>query len=221
MIVVPARTWTAARLGVAVAVPAILLAACGSSSSSTTASGSSSATAGGSSSATAGGSSSATAGGSSSAAAGGSASASTAKAVTVETHSGDVGTYLTDGAGRTLYLFASDTDGRSSCSAACTEYWPPLTTTGAAAATGGANSAMVATITRSDGSKQVTYSGHPLYYFAGDAAAGELKGQGVNGFGARWWVVSPTGASITTESGSGASSPPSTTKSSGGGGGWS
>jgi predicted lipoprotein with Yx(FWY)xxD motif len=205
MIVVPARTWTAARLGVAVAVPAILLAACGGSSSSTTA----------------GGSSSATAGGSSSAAGRGSASASTAKAVTVETHSGDVGTYLTDGAGRTLYLFASDTDGRSSCSAACTEYWPPLTTTGAAAAAGGARSAMVATITRSDGSKQVTYSGHPLYYFAGDAAAGELKGQGVNGFGARWWVVSPTGASITTESGSGASSPPSTTKSSGGGGGWS
>lgn len=205
MIVVPARTWTAARLGVAVAVPAILLAACGSSSSSTTA----------------GGSSSATAGGSSSATAGGSASASAAKAVTVETHSGDVGTYLTDGTGRTLYLFASDTGGRSSCSAACTKYWPPLTTTGAATASGGAKSAMVATITRSDGSKQVTYSGHPLYYFAGDAAAGDLKGQGINGFGARWWVVSPTGASITTGSGSGASSPSSTTKSSGGGGGWS
>lgn len=194
MIAVPART--AARLGVAVAVPALLLAACGTSSGSSAY------------------------GGSSSTAARSSTSASGAKVVTVETHSGDVGTYLTDGSGRTLYLFAKDTAGRSSCSADCATYWPPLTTAGAPAASGATKAGMLATITRSDGSKQVTYGGHPLYYFAGDAAAGDLKGQGVNGFGAKWWVVSPSGASISMAASGGGSSPSSPTKSSGGGGGW-
>ena len=61
---------------------------------------------------------------------------------------------------------------------------------------------MLATITRSDGSKQVAYGGHPLYYFAGDSATGDTNGEGVDGFGAKWWVVSPSGASITKASGS-------------------
>jgi predicted lipoprotein with Yx(FWY)xxD motif len=156
---------------------------------------------------------------------GGSASSSPApatgaKSATVETHSGDLGTYLTDGSGRTVYLFASDSGGTSSCTAACTQHWPPLTTTGAPAASGGATASMLGTISRSDGSKQVTYAGHPLYYFAKDTSAGDIKGQGNDNFGAKWWVVSPTGQSITT-AGTGSSSPlPSPSKSSGGGGGW-
>lgn len=191
MTTLPAMTRNAARLGVAVAVPALLLAACGTSSSSSS-------------------------GGSSSQAAGSPSSVATAK-VTVETHSGPVGTYLTDSSGRTLYLFVADSGGKSACSAACAKYWPPLTTTGSPTAAGTAKTAMLSTITRADGSKQVTYSGHPLYYFAGDAAAGDLKGQGTNGFGAKWWVVSPAGASITMMAGAGGSSPSSTKKS---GGGW-
>ena len=192
MTTLPARTRTAARLGVAVAVPALLLAACGTSSSTSSAGASSPA----------------------------SGSPSSVAAVTVETHSGPVGTYLTDGSGRTLYLFVADTGGKSACSTACAKYWPPLTTTGSPTAAGTAKAAMLSTITRADGSKQVSYSGHPLYYFAGDAAAGDLKGQGVNGFGAKWWVVSPAGASITMMAGAGGSSPSSKTTSSGGGGGW-
>ena len=193
MTTLPALTRTAARLGVAVAVPALLLAACGTSSSTSS-------------------------GGSSSQAAG--SPTSVAAKATVETHSGPVGTYLTDASGRTLYLFVADSGGKSACSAACAKYWPPLTATGTPTAAGAAKAAMLSTIARTDGSKQVTYGGHPLYYFAGDAAAGDLKGQGVNGFGAKWWVVSPGGASITMMAGGGGSSPSSTTKSSGGGGGW-
>jgi predicted lipoprotein with Yx(FWY)xxD motif len=151
-----------------------------------------------------------------------SAPAASAKNATVETHKGDLGTYLTDGTGRSLYLFASDTAGKSSCSDSCTTYWPPLITAAAPAATGGATASMLGTITRSDGSKQVTYSGHPLYYFLKDSSPGDVKGQGNDAFGAKWWIVSPAGQSITT---TGAISAPASSASSssdtgGGGGGY-
>lgn len=129
-----------------------------------------------------------------------------AKGVTVETHSGANGTYLTDGSGKTLYLFLADKGGKSACSGACATLWPPLTTKGAPTASGGAASGMLATITRSDGTKQVTYAGHPLYYFQQDSAAGDLNGQGINEFGALWWIVSPAGKSI-TKTGNAASAP--------------
>lgn len=187
---VPARTWTAMRLGAALAAPVFLLAACGSNPSSTSTGGSS--------------------GGGSSAA---------GQSATVETHSGALGTYLTDGSGKTLYLFASDHGGQSTCSGACVSVWPPLVAKGSAGASGSAKAAMVGTITRSDGSKQVTYGGHPLYYFSGDTASGDTNGQGVNGFGAKWWVVAPSGAAITQSSGGG--SPSSSGSSGGAGGGWS
>ena len=186
----PTRTSTAVRLGVVVAAPVLLLAACGSNPSSTSGGGSS----------------------------GGSSAA--AHAATVETHSGALGTYLTDGSGKTLYLFASDHGGKSTCSGACVSAWPPLAATGMPSAAGAAKSSMVGTITRSDGSKQVTYGGHPLYYFAGDSSAGDTRGQGINGFGAKWWVVAPSGAAITQSSG-GASSSSSSSSGSSGGGGWS
>jgi hypothetical protein len=78
-------------------------------------------------------------------------------------------------------------------------------------ASDGASSSDIATITRTDGTKQVTYAGHPLYYFAGDSAAGQTKGQGINGFGALWWLVAPSGQEITT---SVSSSAPSSSSSS-------
>lgn len=119
-------------------------------------------------------------------------------AAVVATHSGSLGTYLTDSTGKTLYDFVSDTSTKSTCSGACLTFWPPLTTTGAPTATNGATSSMLGTLTRSDGSKQVTYNGHPLYYFKLDTAVGDTKGQGSTNFGAKWWLVSPAGVSITS-----------------------
>jgi predicted lipoprotein with Yx(FWY)xxD motif len=138
--------------------------------------------------------------------------------LTTKTSSG--GSFLTNSAGRAVYLFLADSTGKSACDGACAAAWPPVVATGQPTAAGGAQSSDLGTITRSDGTKQVTYDGHPLYYFVGDTGPGTDKGQGVDGFGAKWWLVAPTGSSITTAvtvGGSGASSPPA---SSGGGGGY-
>ena len=91
---------------------------------------------------------------------------------------------------RTVYLFAADKGPASTCSSACAEVWPPVTTTGNPKAAGGAVSADLGTITRSDGTKQVTYKGHPLYYYVGDPNSGDTSGQGINSFGAPWYVLS-------------------------------
>ncbi len=149
---------------------------------------------------------------------GGGSGASTGGAITVETHSGDAGTYLTDGSGRALYDFASDTSTASNCTGSCASFWPPLTAAGTPAAKGDAVANMLGTITRADGTKQVTYNGHPLYYFKLDSTAGDTKGQGSDNFGAKWWLVAPSGDSIT--SAGGASSPASSASSSKAGG-WS
>ncbi|MBV9293780.1 MAG: hypothetical protein JO222_15165, partial [Frankiales bacterium] len=81
---------------------------------------------------------------------------------TVTTHSGPHGTYLTDAAGHTLYMFGKDTDGKSHCTGTCASEWPALTTSGAPNATGSAQSSMVGVAPRPDGASQVTYAGHPL-----------------------------------------------------------
>lgn len=156
-------------------------------------------------------------------------------ATSVTTHSGPMGTFLTDSAGRSLYMFASDTATKSSCSAVCIVYWPPLTTNGTVTASGTATSGKLTTITRSDGTKQVVYAGHPLYYYKSDKAAGDTKGQGSTMFGAKWWLLAPSGSAITAAangsaatsggSSSGGSSTSGGSSSSGGsygggGGGW-
>ena len=103
---------------------------------------------------------------------------------------GALGTYLTDGSGRSVYEFASDTATKSTCSSTCLTYWPALTSSSPATAGSGVT-ADIGSITQSDGSKQVTYKGHPLYYFALDKAAGDTKGQGLDDFGAKWWLLEP------------------------------
>jgi predicted lipoprotein with Yx(FWY)xxD motif len=109
------------------------------------------------------------------------------------------------------------------CSGACATAWPPLTATGAPTAGTGVTASDLGTINRSDGTKQVTYAGHPLYYFAGDTAAGQTSGEGSNGFGAPWYLVAPSGQQITSLSA--ASAPaltaPSSSSGSNAGGGWS
>jgi predicted lipoprotein with Yx(FWY)xxD motif len=138
--------------------------------------------------------------GSGSAAAGGSSSATT-----VDVHAGNGASFLTDSSGRSLYLFESDTSAKSTCSGACAAAWPPLIAKGAPMAGTGATASDLGTIARSDGTKQVSYEGHPLYYFSGDSAAGQTNGEGVNGFGALWYLVAPTGQQITSLGASSAS----------------
>jgi predicted lipoprotein with Yx(FWY)xxD motif len=119
-----------------------------------------------------------------------------AQGARVETRKGDLGTYLTNGAGRTLYLFAADHDHKSTCTGSCATTWPPLITKGKPTAGGKARPGKLGTVKRQDGSKQVTYGGHPLYYYAGDASAGQTTGEGLDSYGAKWWVVSPAGKPI-------------------------
>ena len=121
------------------------------------------------------------------------------------TRSGSAGAFLTDGAGRALYLWVADNTGASTCTGVCAGAWPPVPAAGPVTASGAALASDLSTITRSDGSKQVAYDGHALYCFAGDSAAGQTSGQGSDSFGARWWLVAPSGTAIT---GSGTASTP-------------
>jgi predicted lipoprotein with Yx(FWY)xxD motif len=160
-------------------------------------------------------------------AAGGSASASTTGTV-ITTQAGSAGAFLTTASGRAVYLWAKDGMNMSDCSGACAAAWPPVPATGTLTVAGSAKASDLGTITRSDGTKQVTYDGHPLYYFVGDSAAGQTNGQGSDNFGAKWWLVAPSGAEITgTDTAAAAAAPaptPATSSaqsSSNAGGGWS
>lgn len=135
----------------------------------------------------------------------------------VGTASGSVGTYLTGASGRALYMWTADTGKGSNCSGACAKAWSPLITKGKAVAGHGVNAGDLGTITRSDGSSQVTYKGHPLYYFVEDSSSGMTKGQGSDAFGAKWWLVSPAGAAITKAAASTGSASSSSSSASGGG----
>ncbi|MEU9019503.1 hypothetical protein [Actinomadura sp. NPDC048394] len=110
---------------------------------------------------------------------------------------GNLGQVLVDGQGRTLYLFEKDQGGKSSCSGACAAVWPPVTTTGKPHAGSDAKASKLGTTTRSDGTTQVTYAGHPLYYYAPDGTTkGSAKGEGLNQFGAGWDVLAPSGQKV-------------------------
>src|SRR3984885_5445832 len=125
------------------------------------------------------------------------AGASSSGGTVITTAKSSAGTFLTTGSGKAVYLWVKDTGDMSNCNGACAGAWPPVTTTGTATATGGAKASDIGTITRSDGTKQVTYDGHPLYYFSGDSGPGTASGQGSDGFGAKWWLVAPTGSDVT------------------------
>jgi predicted lipoprotein with Yx(FWY)xxD motif len=181
----------------AVAAAGLLAAACSSSSSSTS-----------------GASPTSAAAPASSAAAGG--SSASAGGTVITTANSSAGAFLTNGSGRAIYLFMADSKDKSACSSACASAWPPVTATGQPTATGSVNAGDLGTITRSDGTRQVTYDGHPLYYFVGDTGAGTDKGQGLNGFGAKWWLVAPSGSSITAAVTLTGGSAPSAPASSGG-----
>jgi len=192
------RGTLAAGLSLPLAVTTLLVTACSSGSTSSPATAQTSAPAAQTSPA---------------AASGGSARGGTATVVVTGRNSS--GAYLTDAGGRALYLWVADTSGKSTCAGPCAAAWPPLTTNGAPTAGIGADARDLGAVSRSDGASQVTYHGHPLYYYAGDSGPGQTSGQGSNGFGAKWWLVAPDGTAIT---GSGSSTP--APASSGGAGGY-
>ena len=107
-----------------------------------------------------------------------------------------LGRILVDGGGRTLYLFEKDRGTTSSCYGDCAVYWPPVLTNGAPVPGAGLNTSLLGTTKRSDGTTEVTYGGHPLYYVVTDHNPGDTTGQGVNNFGAPWDVVGPDGTQI-------------------------
>jgi predicted lipoprotein with Yx(FWY)xxD motif len=125
------------------------------------------------------------------------------QSATVGVANENLGKILVNSQGRTLYVFQRDSGTKSTCTGACAIDWPPLRATGKATVGGGANASIVATSARSDGKSQVTYNGHPLYLFSGDQKPGDTNGQGVNAFGALWYVLSSSGNEVTTSAGSG------------------
>jgi predicted lipoprotein with Yx(FWY)xxD motif len=124
---------------------------------------------------------------------GGSTGGATEGAATLGTANSDLGTFLVDAGGNTLYVFMPDARGASTCTGDCAGAWPALA--GPAEAGDGVDASLVGTATRpDDGSEQVTYDGWPLYTFSGDAAAGDTNGQGLGG---NWFVLAPDGTPIT------------------------
>ena len=138
---------------------------------------------------------------SSSAASSSSASSSPAVAAgtAVKTATISGATVLTDGSGFTLYSFAPDTSTTSKCYGACAQNWPPVK----GPVTGAGITGTFGTITRTDGSVQATFDGHPLYTFVGDTAPGQDKGNGLNVAGGLWHDITPSGTAGATSSGSG------------------
>jgi predicted lipoprotein with Yx(FWY)xxD motif len=110
-----------------------------------------------------------------------------------------LGRILVNSQGQTLYLFEKDKGTRSTCSAACAAAWPPLTASGTATGGAGLSAAKLATSSRGGGMMQVTYAGHPLYTYAGDSSPGQTNGEGLNQFGAEWYVLSPSGKKVEKE----------------------
>jgi predicted lipoprotein with Yx(FWY)xxD motif len=124
-------------------------------------------------------------------ASGGASSVATVSATTTS-----LGMILVDGSGRTLYLFEKDQPNQSACAGACAAAWPVDQSSGTPKAGSGVTASMLGTIKRSDNTTQVTYNQHPLYYFQGDSGAGQQNGQGVDAFGAKWFVVGPAGGAV-------------------------
>ena len=128
---------------------------------------------------------------------------------TVGVANSGLGRILVDSSGRTIYLFKKDSGTRSACSGACASAWPPVRASGKPIVGRGADASLVGTTARSDGTPQVTYNGQPLYLYEGDEKPGDTNGQGLTGFGAPWWVLSPAGNQVTgqaSNSGGGGSS---------------
>jgi predicted lipoprotein with Yx(FWY)xxD motif len=133
--------------------------------------------------------------------------AAPASAISVKQTS--LGKTLVDADGRSLYLFEGDKRNLSTLSRAGRAVWPPFTASTKPAAVGAAVASQIRTVKGAGGSGQISYDGHPLYYYVGDRTPGQTRGQGLNEFGARWYVLSPAGTAITSAPSSAAPAPSS------------
>jgi predicted lipoprotein with Yx(FWY)xxD motif len=129
-------------------------------------------------------------------AASGASSASPHAGATVKVMKTVYGNVLVDGRGRALYLFTRDRSPLSRCYGECAVRWPPFLTPGAPAAGSGSLANLLGTTRRRDGSTQVTYLGHPLYYYIGDHQPGQVLCQAVEEFGGRWYVLTRRGSAV-------------------------
>lgn len=119
-----------------------------------------------------------------------------AGAVSLKVAMSGLGSVLTDAKGRTLYLFTRDSGNTPSCTGACTSVWPPLTSSTAAQVGTGASASLLGTVSNAGGRQQVTYNGHPLYYYVGDVNPGDTNGEQLDQFGGLWYAVSPSGMQV-------------------------
>jgi len=144
----------------------------------------------------------------------GTALAASATIAVVHVRATSLGSTLVAANSKTLYMFAHDTSTKSTCSGSCASYWPPLVTTGKPKAGPGAHAALLGTTHRADGTLQVTYHGHPLYFFVNDKKAGATSGEGLKAFGGKWFALSPAGSKI-VPAGTTTTTPTTTTTSGG------
>jgi predicted lipoprotein with Yx(FWY)xxD motif len=112
---------------------------------------------------------------------------------TLTVHSSAYGQVLFDGLGFVVYAFTKDSRGRSACSGACAKAWPPALVRGALRPGAGVKASLLGTVRRSNGSRQLTYAGRPLYYYVGDTKPRQIRCQNVSEFGGLWLVVRPSG----------------------------
>lgn len=136
-----------------------------------------------------------------------------------------LGTIIVTSSGMALYDFQKDTSTKSACYGSCAKVWPPLITSGAPKAAGGADPTKLGTIKRTDGTSQVTYNGLPLYTYAADMNPGEANGNEIRSFGGAWHALKPSGSAATAHNATGgasteANTAPSKSGSSSGGGGY-
>jgi predicted lipoprotein with Yx(FWY)xxD motif len=127
---------------------------------------------------------------------------SSAASGTVNLHKTKLGKVLAGKSGKTLYLFMADKHGKSACYGKCATNWPPLMASKPTAGTG-VRSALLGTTKRKNGAKQVTYAGHPLYFFKLDKAAGQTNGEGLDFFGGKWYGVNSAGKAVKRAAGGG------------------
>lgn len=119
-----------------------------------------------------------------------------ATGVIIKTGDSEYGPMLFNEQGQAIYIWEVEESSTAECYGDCAEAWPPVLTNGAPQATGSVNSALLGTTTRTDGSTQVTYNGHPLYYYAHEGV-GEVECHNIRTHGGLWWVIHPSGVRAT------------------------
>lgn len=130
------------------------------------------------------------------------ASSSGSTGTSLQMGSSSLGQILVDSKGMTLYMLSADSSTSSVCTGGCATNWPPLSMSSQPTVGTGLDASMLGSITRADGSTQVTYNGHPLYYFKGDAAPGDVNGEGLQFSGGTWTVLDAQGNAVSGSSGS-------------------